>query len=373
MKKRTTTAAGKRHKVMAAASFALFSATGANAQYAHSPNTNETPINGNLPVGALPSSWDPTYNVCRGVDPKCYHNWVDDRQMKVLVYSRTAGPRHAHLGTALGPGKNTQNSSFVACTPNTTNCPALNANNAAQLALRSWLNAEGIMVDITEDVTQLNNLNQYRAVIFVSTSRDTMWKHGSAILTTNTNLTNNTHLDAAKTALRQYMRAGGGFIGIHNAFGTEYNWPYYEGLLGNANYYDHGANQPGTVYLTGSPDPSTAGLPSTWNTTDEWYNFQPFPTNVKFTLRLDETTLALRHGTHPGHGDFSPRAWCQNYDGGHVWVTPIGHDTRFWQDGSGFPGQPEFKRLVVQGIKMTMGITAAMGGGTAVSTTFCPK
>jgi hypothetical protein len=169
------------------------------------------------------------------------------------------------------------------------------------------------------------------------------------------------------------MRAGGGFIGIHNAFGTEYNWPYYEGLLGNANYYDHGANQPGTVYLTGSPDPSTAGLPSTWNTTDEWYNFQPFPTNVKFTLRLDETTLALRHGTHPGHGDFSPRAWCQNYDGGHVWVTPIGHDTRFWQDGSGFPGQPEFKRLVVQGIKMTMGITAAMGGGTAVSTTFCPK
>ena len=39
------------------------------------------------------------------------------------------------------------------------------------------------------------------------------------------NTTTSAHLDAAKTALRQYMRAGGGFVGIHNAFGTEYNWP----------------------------------------------------------------------------------------------------------------------------------------------------
>jgi uncharacterized protein len=293
--------------------------------------------------------------------------------MKVLVYSRTAGPRHGHLGTALTAGKNTQNSSFVSCTPNTTSCPNINANNTAQQALRTWLNAEGIMVDITEDVNQLSNLNQYRAVIFMSPTRDTMWKHGSMLLTTNTNLVNNTHLDAAKTALRQYMRAGGGFVGIHNVFGTEYNWPYYEGLVGNANYYDHGANQSGHVYLTGSPDPSTQGLPADWITTDEFYNYQPYPTNVKVVVRLDEESLQQRTGTHPGHGDFSPRAWCQNYDGGHVWVTSIGHDTRFFQDTSGFPGQQEFKKMMVQAIKMTMGVTAEMGGGTAPSTTFCPK
>ena len=133
------------------------------------------------------------------------------------------------------------------------------------------------------------------------------------------------------------MRAGGGFFGIHNVFGTEYNWPYYEGLVGNANYYDHGANQPGHVYLTGSADPSTQGLPADWQTTDEFYNMQPYPTNVKFLIRLDETTLAQRHGTHPGHGDFSPRAWCQNYDGGHVMVTSIGHDNNFYQRHLGLP------------------------------------
>ena len=238
---------------------------GASAQYAHSPNTNVTPINGNLPAGALPSSWDPTYNVCRGIDPKCYHNWVDDRQMRVLVYSRTAGPRHGHLGTALGAGKNTQNETTfaVTCTADQPGPPVvrgncLGANNTAQQALRTWLNAEGIAVDVTEDVTQLGG-NQYRAIIFMSTTRDTMWKHGSMLLTTNTNLTNNTHLDAAKTALRQYMRAGGGFFGIHNVFGTEYNWPYYEGLVGNANYYDHGANQSGHVVSHRLARPVDAG------------------------------------------------------------------------------------------------------------------
>ena len=32
-------------------------------------------------------------------------------------------------------------------------------------------------------------------------------------------------------------------------------------------------------------------------------------------------------------------------------VTSIGHDTNFFRDGSGFLGQAEFKKFVVQGIK----------------------
>jgi len=96
--------------MVAAAVVALFAAGSAGAQtqqapypYAHAPNTNENYITGNLPYGARPNSFDTTYNVCRGTDPACYHNWVEGtgRQMRVLVYSRTAGPRHGHLGTAL--------------------------------------------------------------------------------------------------------------------------------------------------------------------------------------------------------------------------------------------------------------------------------
>ncbi len=347
MEDRTTTAPGSRYAMAAVVALALLGGGGASAQ---------APINSNLPPGALPSSWDPTYNVCRGVDPKCYRNWVANRQNRVLVYSRTGGPRHANLGTALTAGKQTQDAAGVICTPSAS-CPALNANNSAQAGLRAWLNAEGIMVDITEDVNQLTSLNQYKAVIFVSTSRDVMWEHGTAINpSVAVNTTTSAYLDQAKVALRQYIRAGGGFVAIHNAFGTEYNWPWYEGLLGNANYYDHGANQIGLARVVGSADSSTAGLPATFSTIDEWYNLLPYPTNVKFLLTVDEASLANPTTTHPGHGSFHPVSWCQYYDGGRSWVTTLGHDRQQFEDGSGFPGQPEFKRHVTQGIKSAMGL-----------------
>jgi type 1 glutamine amidotransferase len=200
-------------------------------------------------------------------------------------------------------------------------------------------------------------LHRYKAVIFASTSRDTLFAHGRAVdpaLAINT--ATSAHLDAAKTALRQYIRAGGGFVGIHNAFGTEYNWPWYEGLLGNANYYDHGANQDGMVNIVARNDSSTDGLPKVWPFRDEWYNLEPFPTRVKFLATVDEDTLATRREIHPGHGDFHPIAWCQYYDGGRSWVTTIGHDGAAFTDGSGFPGQPQFKQLIVNGIKSAMGL-----------------
>jgi type 1 glutamine amidotransferase len=295
------------------------------------------PTNGNAFPGAK-DNFDPTYNVCRGTDPRCYNPWVESRQNKVLIYTRTAGPRHANLGPALAAGRN----------------PPLAAGNVVQNALIAWLAEQGVAADWTEDVTQLSNLNQYKAVIFASTSRDTLLKHGTAIAPTSAvNTTTNAHLDAGRTALRQYIRAGGGFVGIHNAFGTEYNWPWYEGLLGNANYYDHGANQNGTVNIVAG-DSSTAGLGS-FGFRDEWYNLVPFPTRVKFLATVDENSLATKRTTHPGHGDFHPVAWCQYYDGGRSWLTTMGHDGQAFIDGSGFPGQQEFKKLIVNGILSAMG------------------
>jgi type 1 glutamine amidotransferase len=199
--------------------------------------------------------------------------------------------------------------------------------------------------------------DDYKAVIFLSPTRDTLWKHGTAIDPANAvNTRTNAHLDAAKTALRQFMRSGGGFVGIHNAFGTEYNWPYYEGLLGNANYYNHGDNQDGDVLVV-AQDPSTAGLPPRWPFRDEWYNLRPFPTKVKFLLTVDARKEGFElSNSHPGHGKFHPVAWCQYYDGGRVWVTTLGHDPQFTQ-GAGFPGGAEFKKLIVQGILSAMGNT----------------
>src|SRR5207302_8227576 len=142
--------------------------------------------------------------------------------------------------------------------------------------------AEGITVDYTEDANVLGGVgtNSYKAIIFVSNSRDALWKHGTAITpTAAVNTTTSAYLDAAKVALRQFIRGGGGFVAIHNAFGTEYNWPWYEGLLGDANYYSHGPLQGGTAVVVAG-DSSTDGLPARWHFTDEWYNLLPFPTDL---------------------------------------------------------------------------------------------
>jgi uncharacterized protein len=275
---------------------------------------------------------DPDYGVCRGVNPRCYHDWGNFDPAadgyKILVYSHTAGPRHANLGPPLAPGLN----------------PPLTSANVAQNALITMGKNNGFGVDWTEDVTQLatpSQLFHYNAVVFLSTSRDTLD-------------------DAAQTSLRQYIRGGGGFVGIHNAFGTEYNWPWYEGLLGNANFYDHGPLQAGTAQTVDRKDVSTAGLPGTWGFTDEWYNLIPFPDNVRFLATVNESSLA-RGVTgsmgHPGHGSFHPVAWCQYYDGGRSWVTTLGHDSRaYTDDGTGFAGAPQFQRLILGGIESAMGM-----------------
>ena len=101
--------------------------------------------------------------------------------------------------------------------------------------------------------------------------------------------------DTAQTTLMQYIRGGGGFVGIHNAFGAEYHWPYYEGLLGGANFYNHGPNRDGTVETINNKDVSTSFMPETWAFKDEWYNLTPVP-------ELRQRAARGRPGHERGHG-----------------------------------------------------------------------
>lgn len=297
------------------------------------------PINDNL--GAM------DYGVCRGTDPKCFHDWprTPSTKLKVLLYTRTAGPRHANLGAPLGAGLN----------------PPLGDDNEVQKGMLRLAQENGIDLDYTEDVSQMQRLVGYNAVIFFSTSRDNLD-------------------DGAKTALRQYMRAGGGFVGIHNAFGTLYNWPYYEGLLGGANFYDHGPAQTADVVIVDDKDASTKGLPKRFAMKDEWYNLVPFPTKVRFLATVDEKSYTAKPGQgegfppprpgqpprppmapsvvgkSPGHGTFHPVAWCQYYDGGKAWLTTLGHDAGvFAQSDAEFAGAKAFQTMVVGAIKSVAG------------------
>ncbi|WP_460848355.1 ThuA domain-containing protein [Phytohabitans suffuscus] len=190
----------------------------------------------------------------------------------VLIFSKTAGFRHDSI--------------------------------PAGIAAIQQLGAQNnFTVEATEDAAQFNatNLARFQAVIWLSTTADV--------------------LNAAQqTAFENYVRAGGGYAGVHAASDTEYDWPWYGNLVG-AYFASHPANQNATVRIEDTTHPSTAGLPVAWNRHDEWYNYRTNPrSQVHVLATLDESTY-----TGGSMGGDHPIAWCRGYDGGRSWYTGMGH------------------------------------------------
>ena len=128
-------------------------------------------------------------------------------------------------------------------------------------------------------------------------------------------------LDALQqAAFERFVRRGGGFVGVHSAADTEYDWAFYGGLIG-AYFSDHPDIQTATIHIELDSHPSTASLPRAWIRRDEWYNFRRNPRGaVSVLATLDERTysggtMALDH----------PIMWAQTYEGGRSWYTAGGH------------------------------------------------
>jgi type 1 glutamine amidotransferase len=184
----------------------------------------------------------------------------------------------------------------------------------------------GFAVDATEDAAAFTpeNLARYEAVVFLSTTGDV--------------------LDAnQQQAFEGYIRGGGGFAGIHAAADTEYDWPWYGGLVG-AYFQSHPATQQATVRFEDRANPSTAHFAPTWTRTDEWYDYRTNPrANVKVLASLDESSYS-----GGGMGADHPITWCQRYDGGRSWYTGMGHTAESYSDES-------YLKMLLGGIRLAAG------------------
>ncbi len=181
----------------------------------------------------------------------------------------------------------------------------------------------GFQVDATEDASLFRDsvLSHYDVVIWLSTTGD--------VLT-----------DTQQAAFERFIKAGGGYTGIHSSADTEYGWAWYGQLVG-AYFRNHPAGTPtATVIREDKTDPSTADLPDRWERTDEWYNYQSpvdpvvngggedySPRNtegIHVLLTMDESTYAEADGSDDVDDDH-PISWCHRYDGGRSWYTGLGH------------------------------------------------
>jgi type 1 glutamine amidotransferase len=222
-----------------------------------------------------------------------------DDPYDVLVFSRTAGFRHDSIA-------------------------------AGTQAIRELGAAGNFTVTATEDpaVFTTAGLANYEAVVFLNTTGDVL-------------------NDAQQTAFEGYIRAGGGYAGVHAAADTEYDWPFYGDLVG-AWFASHPAIQPADVVVEDRAHAATAHLPQRWNRTDEWYNYRTNPRSTAHVLAaLDEGSY-----TGGGMGADHPHAWCKTLDGGRSFYTGGGHTIESYAD-------PAFRAHLLGGIRYAAGRTNA--------------
>jgi len=194
-------------------------------------------------------------------------------------------------------------------------------------AIKALGAAHGFTVDSTEDAARFTDaeLARHKVVVFLNTTGDILD-------------------DTQKAAFERYIRAGGGFVGIHSASDTEYRWPWYGQLVG-AYFASHPEIQPATIHITDPAHPSTKDLPAVWRRTDEWYNFRSNPRGAAHVLvTLDEASYS---GGKMGYDH--PIAWCQAIDGGRSWYTAMGHTSESY-------AEPLFRLHLLGGIETAAGL-----------------
>lgn len=217
------------------------------------------------------------------------------KKKRILVFSKTAGFHHSSIKVGVA-------------------------------AIQNLGKTNKFEVDTTVDASNFNskNLKQYAAVVFLNTTGDVL---------------NNEQ----QSAFEQFIKCGGGYVGVHAATDTEYDWPWY-GKLAGAYFINHPHQQLATLNVVNRTSIATKHLPEIWKRKDEWYNFKEISKDIKVLITIDETSYVGGKNA-PVH----PMAWYHNFDGGRSFYTELGHVEESYTD-------PLFLQHLLGGIQYAMGL-----------------
>jgi len=223
-----------------------------------------------------------------------FNNSVSAKKKRILVFSKTAGFHHSSIDEGI------------------TAVQKLGLENKFE-------------VDTTKDSGKFTteNLQQYAAVVFLNTTGDVL-------------------NDAQQSAFEQYIKKGGGFVGVHAATDTEYEWPWYGKLVG-AYFISHPEQQMATLNVINQNTIATRHLPKVWNRKDEWYNFKNINPDLKVLITIDEKSY-----NGGKNGEPHPMAWYHDFDGGRSFYTELGHVEESYTD-------PLYLNHLLGGIKYAIG------------------
>ncbi|MXV16088.1 ThuA domain-containing protein [Hufsiella ginkgonis] len=223
-----------------------------------------------------------------------FNKWYLPAKPRVLVFSKTTGFRHGSI-------------------------------EAGKAALVKMGNEQGFLVDTTENADWFteDSLKHYAAVIFLST-------------------TGNALNGIQQAEFERYIQAGGGYVGVHAAADTEYDWPWY-GKLAGGWFLSHPKQQEAVINVVNGDNIATKHLPAAWKRFDEWYNYKDLNPDVTVLLKLDEKSYEGGK-----NGDNHPIAWFHAFDGGRAFYTGLGHTDASYQE-------PLFLAHLLGGIKYAIG------------------
>ncbi|MFT4093233.1 MAG: ThuA domain-containing protein [Niabella sp.] len=224
----------------------------------------------------------------------CVCGFMPVKKTKVLVMAKTNGFHHASIPAGIA-------------------------------AIQKLGKENGFEVDTTTDSTSFTNANlkKYAAVIFLNTTGTILG-------------------EKEKEALKNYMHSGGGFVGVHAASDTEYDWPWYNKMVG-AWFTSHPKQQVAKLVIKDSTHIATRYLPEIWERKDEWYNFRDINPDIQVLITIDEKSYEGGK-----NGDDHPMVWYHGFEGGRVFYTALGHGDESYSD-------PLFLQHLLGGIQYAMG------------------
>lgn len=217
-----------------------------------------------------------------------YMSMTNAQQFKVLLITETAGWHHESIDYGI-------------------------------IAINELAATHNFEVDRQQKAVKITSekLSKYDTVIFLSTTADIFDDEEQAIF-------------------EKYIQSGKGYVGIHAASDTEYDWEWYTKLVGRM-FHIHPSQQTAQLNIIDHNFPGLEHFPNKLLWTDEWYEFTDEKVEgLNYLITVDENTYDPKANwgdkSGVGNGDFHPISWYHEFDGGRSFYTALGHIEKVYEN-----------------------------------------